>query len=436
MIITIDGPAGTGKSTVAQGVAKRLGFTYFDTGAMYRSLSWLVLKEGIDPSSESKVIELLPQFRYEIRATDTGGRRYFVQDVDITDEIRSQRISSVASQIGTFAKVREELVAIQRKFGTSIDAVFEGRDMGTVVFPDADLKIFLTADAKVRAERRHRELLHKFPDISTTLDEILKEIVERDKTDSSRAISPLKQASDAIFIDTSHLSAHQVIEKVVKLKPKRRFPKMKLSYKIVYTLARLFFKLCFRLRIYGLEHFPPGSAIIAANHSSFYDPPVLSISCPEEVHFLARGSLFESPLFGRLIRMLNSHSISRGTSDVQAFKTMLDLLSSGNKLILFPEGKRSIDGSLLPLERGLGFLVQKAHCRVIPAYIQGSFEAWPRGRKFPKLFGKMTVAFGRPIEWEENVNKKASQERIVARTEQAIHSLKAWVEAGAEGTPP
>ncbi len=436
MIITIDGPAGTGKSTVAQGVAKRLGFTYFDTGAMYRSLSWLIIKEGIDPLDERKVEEIIPQFKYEIRSTETGGRRYFVQDVDITDEIRTQAISGVASLIGTYAKVRAEMVEIQRKFGQSIDAVFEGRDMGTVVFPNADLKIFLTAEPRVRAERRFRELLHKFPDISLSLEEILKEIEERDKADSTRTISPLKQASDAMLIDTSQLSAHQVIEKIVKLKPKRRFPKMKLSYKIVYTLARLFFKCCFRLRIYGLEHFSSGSAIIAANHSSFYDPPVLSISCPEEVHFLARGSLFDAPLFGRFIRMLNSHPVSRGASDIQTFKTMLEILSDGKKLILFPEGKRSYDGNLLPLERGLGFLVQKAHCRIIPAYIQGTFDAWPRGRKFPKLFGKITVAFGSPIEWEESVNKKASQERITLRTELAIQNLKAWVEAGALGNPP
>src|SRR3989344_5915763 len=192
--------------------------------------------------------------------------------------------------------------------------------MGTVVFPDADLKIFLTAKPAVRAGRRYRELLQKFPDLSMTQDDILQEIEERDKTDSTRAISPLKQASDAILIDTSNLTAQQVIEKIVRLRPKTRFPKMKFSYWIVYSLARLFFKCCFRLRIYGLEHFRPGPAVIAANHASFYDPPVLSISCPEEVHFLAKGSLFDVPLLGRLIRVLNSHPVERGASDAQTFR--------------------------------------------------------------------------------------------------------------------
>ncbi len=436
MIITIDGPSGTGKSTVAKGVAKKLGFTFFDTGAMYRSLAWLILKEGIDPLDQEKVETILPQFQYEIRTTDEGERHYFVQEIDVTHQIRSQEISMAASHIAVYPAVRETMVKIQRAFGQSVDAVFEGRDMGTVVFPKADLKIFLTAKAEVRAERRYRELIHKFPDLSMSFEDILKEIEERDQTDSTRAISPLKQASDAILIDTSKFTADQVIQKIVRLKPKRVFPKMKLSYKVVYWMARIFFKFCFRLRIFGLEHFRPGAAVIAANHTSFYDPPVLSISCPEEVHFLAKGSLFNIPFIGRLIRTLNSHPVARGASDAAVFRMMVQLLGEGKKLILFPEGQRSPTGEFLPLERGLAFLVQKAGCRVIPAYIQGAFEAWPTGQKWPKLFGKMSVVFGSPIEWEGTEDKKQSQSRLTARTENAIQSLKIWLESGAVGTPP
>lgn len=436
MIITIDGPSGTGKSTVAKGVAKRLGFTFFDTGAMYRSLAWLILKEGIDPSNETKIGEILPQFQFEIRTRPEGERRYFVRGEEVTEAIRSQAISMAASQIAIYAEVRRSMVEIQRRFGQSVDAVFEGRDMGTVVFPQADLKIFLTAKPEVRAERRYRELLQKFPDLEMTQEEILKEIQERDETDTTRAISPLKQASNAILIDTSSISAQQVIEKIVALKPKRKFPKMKCSYRWVYSLARFFFKSCFGLRVYGLEHFRPGAAVIAANHTSFYDPPVLSISCPEEVHFLAKGSLFKIPLFGRFIRMLNAHPVVRGASDAQTFRQMLALLSEQKKLILFPEGQRSADGQILPLERGLAFLVQKAQCRVIPAYIQGSYEAWPLRQKWPKIWGKMAVVFGSPIEWEERSDKKVAQERITAQTELSIRALKAWLEAGAIGLPP
>lgn len=437
MIITIDGPSGTGKSTVAKGVAKKLGFTFFDTGAMYRSFAWLVSKEGIDPADEKSVAQILPQFHYSIRLGKGGERCYFVGEHEVTQEIRTQPISMIASQIAVHPAVRQAMVEIQRKFGHEVDAVFEGRDMGTVVFPDADLKIFLTASSKIRAERRYRELLQKFPDLEMTLDDILKEIEERDKTDSTRAISPLKQATDAILIDTSTLSANQVIDKIVRLKPKIFFPKMKFFYKLIYSLARGFFKCFFRLRIYGVEeHFNSAAAIIIANHTSNYDPPVLSISCPQEVHFLAKASLFDNPLLGRLIRALNSHPVVGGASDTQTLKMMINLLNSGKKLILFPEGERSITGELLPFERGLAFLVQKARCQVIPAYIEGSYEAWPRGQKFPKLFGKMSVVFGSPIHWEEDLDKKTAQERIISSSEKAVRDLKHWLESGAIGTPP
>lgn len=436
MIITIDGPSGTGKSTVAKGVAKKLQFTFFDTGAMYRSLAWLIVKEKIDPLDQAKVEEILPRFEYEIRPTGHGERHYFVQGEDVTHEIRSQSISMVASQIAVYPAVREAMVKIQRAFGRAVDAVFEGRDMGTIVFPNAELKIFLTAKPEVRAERRYRELIHKFPDLSMTFDEILKEIEERDQTDSTRAVSPLKQASDAVLIDTSKFTAEQVIDKIVRMKPKRRFPKMKFSYRITYWMARIFFKCCFRLKIYGLEHFRPGAAVIAANHASNYDPPVLSISCPEEVHFLAKGSLFEVPVLGWLIKILNAHPVARGASDAAVFRTMVELLSEGKKLILFPEGQRSRTGDIKPLERGLSFLVYKAKCRIIPVYIKGSFDAWPARRKFPKFWGRMTVVFGSSIEWEEDEDKKRTQARITAQTEAAIYGLKTWLESGAIGPPP
>ncbi len=443
MIITIDGPSGTGKSTVAKGVAKRLQFTFFDTGAMYRSLAWMLLKEGIDPTDPEKVKGALPLFKYEIRTDEKGEKHYFVSGVEVSAEIRSQQISFTASQIAIYPTVRNALVKIQRKFGSSSNAVFEGRDMGTVVFPQADLKIFLTARPQVRAERRYRELMQKFPDLaqSLSLEQILKEIEERDQNDTTREVSPLKQAPDAILIDTSDFTVQEVIDRIVSMKPpltKRHYSPMKFSYWFVYSTVRLFFKCFFGLRIYGLGHFRSGPAIIASNHASLYDPPLLSISCPEEVHFLAKGSLFDIPLLGRLIRVLNAHPVLRGASDAHTFKMMIEILKNGKKLILFPEGKRSPDGEIHSLERGLAFLAQKARCGIIPAYLKGTYEAWPKDKKVPKFFGKMACVFGSPIEWEEfeNMDKKEAQEKITERTEQAIRRLKEWLDSGANGTPP
>lgn len=223
MIITIDGPSGTGKSTVAKAIAKRLGFAFFDTGATYRTLSWWILKEGIDPADSAKVIAALPRFQYDIQMNEQGERRYFANGTDVTAAIRTQPISMAASQIAVYPDVRHAMVKIQRQYGASADVVFEGRDMGTVVFPNADLKIFLTAEPKVRAERRYQELRQKFPDLTMTKEDLLKEMEERDAADSTRKISPLKQAADAILIDTSHLTAEEVVDKVIQLKQMRKF---------------------------------------------------------------------------------------------------------------------------------------------------------------------------------------------------------------------
>lgn len=394
MIIAIDGPAGTGKSTVAKEVAKRLGFAHFDTGAMYRSLAWWACREGIDPQDEAALVAALPRFHYEIRI-EGSEKKYFVGEHDITREIRTPEISMAASQVAVFADVRHEMVKIQRKYGNSGDVVFEGRDMGTVVFPHAEVKIFLTASPEVRAERRFLELKAKTPNI--TQEKLLKEIKERDLADETRAHSPLKQADDAILVDTSNLTADQVVKKVLQLVEERKIAPMSWRYYFVYWCAKIYFKLFFRLKVYGTENFTRGSAIIAANHVSFFDPPILSASCPEEVHFLAKSSLFDIPIFGRFIAALNAHPVDRSASDTQTFRRLIELLSVGNKVIIFPEGERSMTGEMLPLERGLAFLASKANCRIIPAYIAGAFEAWPRERKWPKFFGKITVVFGKPI---------------------------------------
>ncbi|HEY4254968.1 MAG TPA: (d)CMP kinase [Chlamydiales bacterium] len=442
MIIAIDGPSGTGKSTVAKGVAKKLGFTFFDTGAMYRSMAWWVAKAGVDPTDESAVSQELPNFHYEIQTDVTGSRKYFVNGTDVSEAIRSPEISSLASKISTYPDVRKALVKIQREFGREQDAVFEGRDMGTVVFPKADVKIFLTANPTIRAERRYRELLTKFPDLekSLTYEQILTDLEKRDHSDSTRAISPLKKAIDATLIDTSEFKAEEVIEQVVQLVQKKTVssPSMGIFYGFIYWIARLYLRLFYRLKIHGLSHFSKGAAIIASNHASNLDPPIVSVSCPEEVHFLAKESLFRVPVLGFLIRKLNSHPVSRNAADAASFRLIIDLLQSGHKIILFPEGNRTPNGHLQPIQRGLAFLVMKARCAIQPVYVHGTFKIWPAGKKWPKLWGRLSCVFGSPIAWEEfeGLEKKEAERRITERMGQALKNLEAWFEAGAKGSPP
>lgn len=441
MIIAIDGPSGTGKSTVAKGVAQKLSFTFFDTGAMYRSLAWWLLQMQIDLDDVLGVEKKLPLFCYEIKS-DGADRKYLVDGTDVTHAIRSHEISTAASKIAAYPEVRKAIVQIQRQFGRRGNAVFEGRDMGTVVFPEAEVKVFLTASAEVRAKRRYQELLEKFPDLEDTfsLPQILKDIQERDQNDTTRTASPLKQASDAILIDTSNLTVNEVIEKVVSLsRPKLQKSRYQhIFYFFVCWITRIYFKLFFRLKIYGLEHFRPGAAIIAANHASNFDPPVVSISCPEEVHFLAKDSLFRKPILGFLIKHLNSHPITREAADAHTFRLIISLLQKGQKIILFPEGKRTPDGELQPIERGLPFLAIKARCSIQPVYLQGTFDAWPKGRAFPKLFGKITCVFGSSIEWNEfeGLEKKEAEKKIIERMGKTLRALKDWLENAAQGSPP
>ena len=435
MIIAIDGPSGTGKSTVAKEVAKRLKFSFFDTGAMYRSFAWKVLKEKIDPENEGDVLKVIPHFSMDVK-NEGKKKKYFVDGEEVTEAIRTREVTAASSQIATFAPVRNCMVEIQRKFGDSQDAVFEGRDMGTIVFPKADLKIFLTASIGVRAKRRFKELQEKNREIE--LSKVLSDMETRDTNDSTRDASPLRQASDAVLIDTSNQSIEEVVNQILRCVPKKTSPKMKLPYFLIYWFARGFFKLFFRLKIYGDKNIAPGAGILIANHTSFYDPPILSISCPEEVHFLARESLFKIPFLGFLIKTLNTHPLSKGASDLKILRQMVTLLGEGKKLIIFPEGTRSRDGEMNPFKKGFVFLAKKAKCTVYPAYIGGAYKAWPARKKLPRFCGKISCVFGSPIKWEafEDLSRDEIDEAIAERCTKAIEGLKGWLESGAKGNPP
>ncbi|MCE2982900.1 MAG: (d)CMP kinase, partial [Parachlamydia sp.] len=211
MIITIDGPVATGKSTIAKKLAESIGFIFFDTGAMYRALSYGMIKNGIALDNLEELAAYLERFHFDIKVIHHE-RRYFVDGEEATKQIRGEEVTSFVSQVSALKVVREKLVAIQRELAVGVNAVFEGRDMGSVVFPDAAVKIFLTGRNEVRAQRRFDELMAKYPeDIKgLTLDKCLEDIIKRDHYDSTREHSPLCQAVDAYVIDTSDLSVEEI----------------------------------------------------------------------------------------------------------------------------------------------------------------------------------------------------------------------------------
>lgn len=204
--VAIDGPAGAGKSTLARRLAAELGYIYVDTGAMYRAIGLYALRAGKDPKDNAAVNALLPQIKLRLASIE-GEQHIYLKEEDVSTAIRTEAAGMAASAVGANPAVRAFLLELQRDMAKKQDVLMDGRDIGTVVFPDAELKIFMTADPKVRACRRYDELRAKGDNVS--LEEIERNVRERDKADMSRAISPLRQADDAVVLDNSCMTVEQ-----------------------------------------------------------------------------------------------------------------------------------------------------------------------------------------------------------------------------------
>lgn len=210
MIIAIDGPSGSGKSSVSKEISKRLNILHLDTGAMYRLLGYKLLKEKIDVNNEKKINEVLKCLNIDIK-----GNSFYLDNDNVSDKIRSNEVSIYASKVSKIFEVREYMVNMQRKISEDKDVILDGRDIGTVVFPNADFKIFLTASAQKRAERRFKE------DGTLEYEKILSDIIKRDYEDENRKNSPLKKAKDAIEINTDDLSFEEVVNKILNIVRKK-----------------------------------------------------------------------------------------------------------------------------------------------------------------------------------------------------------------------
>jgi len=213
--IAIDGPAGVGKSSVARGVAERLGYTYIDTGAMYRTVAYRALQAGLDVEADAGAIaELAGRLRFEFREVD-GVRHLFVDGEDVEEPIRTREVGNLSSPVSAIPGVRQHLVAAQQQMAEGGGCIMEGRDIGTVVLPDAKVKVFLVASPEVRAQRRQKQLAER--GIERDLQDILRDQAERDQRDSSREIAPLRQADDAVLLDTDDMIKEAVVEAIIAL---------------------------------------------------------------------------------------------------------------------------------------------------------------------------------------------------------------------------
>ena len=214
MNIAIDGPAGAGKSSIAKLVAKKLSFVYVDTGAMFRTVAYYFLSQGKDPSDAEIVTEECEKISISIEYKD-GAQHIFLDGTDVSTEIRQEEVGKNASVVAKNQAVRNRLLALQRQMAEKQDVIMDGRDIGTVVLPDAQVKIYLTASASVRAERRYKELVEKGE--TCNLKKIEEDIIARDEQDMNREIAPLKQAEDAVLVDSSYMTIEEVVDKIIEI---------------------------------------------------------------------------------------------------------------------------------------------------------------------------------------------------------------------------
>lgn len=441
LIITIDGPAGSGKSTMARLLAERLGATFLDTGAMYRAITLAAVRDGADLDDERQLLEVVQRHRFDFEAAN-GKMLVRIDGEDVTESIRDPELTAKVRHIAAAPGVREHLVAMQRAFAARHEKIVtEGRDQGTVAFPDARIKLFLTADAADRARRRAEELQAKGADAD--FEQIRQAIEARDKSDESRAVGPLKPAKDAIRIDSSGLSIEEAGERIYRCvkerldtppgtpaDPPRQNPAPKPAdqasapsrasrpagdfakaawYWLARFMCQAFCTLFFRYRSYGRENLPrTGSFILAGNHQSFLDPVFCGVAVPRHLTYVARDTLFRNWFFGPLIASVNAIPIGRDKADIAAMRLVIDRLRQGGAVCLFPEGTRTHDGRVIPFKPGFGLLCRRSKATVVPVLIDGAFELWPRHKK---LFspGSIAVRFGTPLR-PEQIAKMTNEE--------------------------
>ncbi len=422
LIITIDGPAASGKSTVARLLADRLGATFLDTGAMYRAVTLAGVRDRVDLIDEGRLLDVLGRHRFDFEIA--GGKMVVrVDGDDVTEAIRDNDLTAKVRHVASAPLVRQGLVEMQRAFAAKHSRIVtEGRDQGTVAFPDADVKFYLTADAAERARRRKAELDAKGE--SADLKQIRRAIETRDKSDEDRTVGPLKPAADAIVLDTTGLSIQEVVDcacrrveerthlaggKILRPGPQRVARpggggKHRLNavwYRAAQIGCWMICAIVFRVRACGRENVPEeGAFILASNHQSFLDPVFCGVSLRRHLTFVARDSLFRFKPFAWLIGSLNAIPIGRGRPDVSAMKAIITRLRQGEGVCLFPEATRTYDGRILPFKPGFGLLCRRAKAAVVPVLIDGAFECWPRHRRIFSP-GPVTVCFGEPIPPEQ-----------------------------------
>jgi len=381
-IFAVDGPSGSGKSTTARLVAKRLGLRHIDTGAMYRVVTLCARESGIDTGDGEKLGRLAAGLDIHLEAVSDDGPRIRVGARDVTSEIRSPDITAAVSAVSAHPEVRAAMVARQRQLAARGGVILEGRDIGSVVLPWADVKIYLDASLRIRAERRHAELVRA--GVATHVEDVERDLTRRDTLDASREASPLVCPVGAWVVDTSHVTIEQQVQRVIDLgeeaarergniETQGRTQRRRFIYRAICAFVALIYHVVFGMRVRRiLKPEPKQHYLFASNHRAYSDPPAVSCRLPREVHFVAKGSLFKTPVLGPLIRYLNAFPIRREMFDREAMAHAVDVLKKGECVLIFPEGGRIRDREFGSARSGVGYLAIQTGAPVVPCFVEGT----------------------------------------------------------------
>ena len=425
--IAIDGPAASGKSTMARALAERLGLVMVNSGAMYRAVTWKILSEKIDPKDSVAVIAALREMKI-VCSHDGTFSTITIDGSDPTPFIRNPEINANVSTISAIPEVRDKLVGLQRDYLKKTHVVMEGRDIGSVVFPDTPFKIYIDADPSVRNSRRSD-------------DGEIDSVAQRDAADSSRTTAPLKVADGATKIDTSNLTIEGAIQAAIETLRKQGFPiqekktpllpqgetrgYMRWMYWLGWMSFGAAYRTLFGLRLEGMDNLiTSGPVLIASNHQSFLDPPLIGNLYKDEMVFFARKTLFKGPAKW-VYPQWNAVPVDQDRPDMSSMKTVIRKLKEGWRVLVFPEGARTLDGEIGEAAPGVGLIAVKAGVPIQPVRISGADKALPRGSGKVRL-ARITVAVGEPIILsKEELKSYSGKEGYEALTKRIMDAIKA-----------
>ena len=425
-IVGIDGPSGTGKGTVTKRLAKKYNLLNIDTGATYRCVTLEMLRKNIQLDDEEKIAKMLQDINIEMKNID-GNLHVFLDGEDVSEEIRGKEVSQNVSQVSSIKQIRLEMAKLQRKMAQGQDTIMEGRDICTVVFPTADIKIYLDADDEERAKRRYKQNQEKGIDMS--YEEVLENIRKRDKIDKEKEYGALKVAPGAHVIDSTNMSIKQVekeISKLIdkKLKDKKKEAKIyrirpetpwkKFARAVVKGILYGFYKIVFRIEKINEENLPLDEpTIVCANHLNIWDAVGLVVSSKRRIIFIAKEDLFNNAFLSWIGHLFDVIPIKRGMRDMEAMKRCIKCLKNGQTIGLFPEGTRRGLEKGAKVQNGAAYMALKTGVRVVPVGISGSF----------KPFSKVYLNYGKPLDFSQNKDKIPEKDQLNEATKQIMDNI-------------